>query len=310
MRGQIERKRTAEWLKTMQALLRAQTRATAGRTLHTSYSSAKQPSTCQLHSSGPATPEKFESPVKSKSTKHDQQSPVHKRNGSKSCVLLSGNEQGQLDEQSWKKVRSLVRTYARNEEKGDRMLEIDSGKPHFTSKRRNLSYSNSEPLGSEHCYSKSLTTTKSSEHSSSCEVQSHNNNNPLKPYEVDETPFCTASNSPQFFSATSKDDGCKRSPFSTPTKSDGSRSYLRGYSDYPGYMAYTESSKAKARSLSAPKQRPQQYERSCSSSRYSLNGFEMSRLAAQKTLQASFTSKAYPGSGRLDKLGMPVGYRF
>jgi hypothetical protein len=75
-------------------------------------------------------------------------------------------------------------------------------------------------------------------------------------------------------------------------------------------MAYTESSKATVRSLSAPKQRPQ-FEKSGSSNRYSPNGHDMARLATMRTsaLQTSFTSKGYPGSGRLDKLGMPVGYR-
>ncbi|XP_061364221.1 protein IQ-DOMAIN 22-like [Gastrolobium bilobum] len=314
VRGHIARKRTAEMLKRMQALLRTQARVCAGRTLQNSYSSAKS-STCHLH--GPATPDKFESPIRSKSLKYEH-SPILKRNGSKSCLLINGNQEkhgnrpaSQVDEQSWNQGRSLMRTCSTNDEKSDRILEIDSGKPHFTSRRRNLFHSTSHALGSDHL-SKSLTTSKESTslqsgQSPSCEVQSYSQ---VKINEVEESPFCTAENSPQFLSATSKDDGYKRSPF-TPTRSDGSRNYLRGYSDYPSYMAYTESSKAKVRSLSAPKQRPL-YERSTSSNRYSLNGFGESRLATQKTsaLHASFTSKAYPGSGRLDKLGMPVGYRY
>lgn len=251
------------------------------------------------------------------------------RNGSKSCVLISGSNQDrsgnisetQLDEQSWHKVRSLIRTY---NGKSDRIVEIDSGKQHLKSKRRNLFHSTSDTLSSDHYYSKSFTSTKDSTslqsgqtQSLSCEVNSYNNNNStLKVNEVEESPFCTAHNSPQFLSATSKDEGSKRSPF---TRSIGSRSYYLGsYCDYPSYMANTESSKAKVRSLSAPKQRPQ-YERSGSSNRYSLNGNEVSRMAVaaaaaatQKTstLQTSFATKAYPGSGRLDKLGMPVGYRY
>ncbi|XP_012567389.1 protein IQ-DOMAIN 22 isoform X2 [Cicer arietinum] len=299
VRGHIERKRTAEWLKKMQALLRAQTRVSAARTLQTSQSN------------GPATPEKSESPVRSRSVKYEH-SPALKRNGSKSCLPISGNiSETHLDEQSWNRVRSLIRTYSRSEEKADRIVEIDSGKQHFTSKHRNLFYSTSD---TDHYYSQSLTPTKDSKshqsgQSLSCEVQSYYN--PLKLNEVEESPFCTASNSPQFLSATSNDDGYKRSPF-TPTKSDGSRnSYPKGYADYPSYMAYTESSKAKVRSMSAPKQRPI-YEKSSLSNRYSLNGHDMARLASQKTftLQTSFSSKGYPGSGRLDKLGMPVGYRY
>lgn len=207
-------------------------------------------------------------------------------------------------------MRSLIRTYSRNDGKSDRIVEIDSGKHHLTSKHRNLFHSTSDVLSSHQYYSKSTSHQSGQTQSLSYEAQSYNS--PLKVNEVEESPFCTAHNSPQFYSATSKDEGYKRSPLTTPTKSDGSRSYLRGYSDYPSYMAYTESSKAKVRSLSAPKQRPSQYERSSSSNRYSLNGNEMSKLATQRNsaLQASFSSKAYPGSGRLDKLGMPVGYRY
>ncbi|XP_058763660.1 protein IQ-DOMAIN 22 isoform X2 [Vicia villosa] len=294
VRGHIERKRTAEWLKRMQSLVRAQARFNAARALQTSHSNG-----------GPATPEKSESPVRSRSMKSEH-SPIFKRNGSKSCLSFSGNiSENQIDEQSWNRVKSLIRSYSRSDEKTERIVEIDSGKQHIiASKRRNLFHSISDT--DHYYYSQNLTPTKDSKsqhssHSQSCEVQSYYN--PLKLSEVEE-------NSPQFLSsATSKEDGYKRSPF-TPTKSDGSRSNLKGYSDYPSYMAYTESSKAKVRSMSAPKQRPQ-HEKYGSSNRYSLNGHDIARLTAQRNsaLQASFASKGYPGSGRLDKLGMPVGYR-
>lgn len=310
VRGHIERKRTAEWLKRLQALLHAQTQVSAGLTLHASPSSSKLSS----HLQGPETPEKFESPIRSKSMKHEH-SPILKINGSKSCALINGYQEicgsrseSQGNEQLWNSGRSMNRAHGSNDERNGKVLEVDSGKPHFTLKRRNLSYSTGSDL-----YSKSLNSTKESTslqsaQSPCCEVQCHSYSSQKVNNEVEESPFCTADNSPQYLSASSKDDGFKRSPF-TPTRSDGSRSYIRGYPDYPSYMACTESSKAKARSLSAPKQRPQS-ERSGSSDRYSLNGFDMSRLATQRAMQASFTNKAYPGSGRLDKLGMPVGYRF
>ncbi|KAJ0962087.1 hypothetical protein J5N97_029915 [Dioscorea zingiberensis] len=62
----------------------------------------------------------------------------------------------------------------------------------------------------------------------------------------------------------------------------------------PSYMANTESSRAKARSQSVPKQRPQ---RTCSSS----------STSSTSSLQAKFANRAYyQGSGRLDRLGMPI----
>lgn len=74
--------------------------------------------------------------------------------------------------------------------------------------------------------------------------------------------FSTAQSSPQFSSAKF---GGKRGPF-TP-RSEYAESLFEGYSAFPNYMANTESSKAKVRSHSAPKQRPASYERNTMSSR-------------------------------------------
>lgn len=319
VRGHIERKRTAEWLQRMQALLRAQTRARAGRAQisEVSHSSGKS---SHFHHIGPATPEKFEHAIKRKSAKYDQQ-PVLRRNGSKSNGrLISDQDKAHLsrnrsdsrkDERSWDQRGYSIRTASTDDEKSDKIVEIDTGKSHFTTKRKNLFHSSllsSDQNSHSFTTSKDSTTHPTVPSPSSFEVQSLS---PVKlSQEVEDSSFCTAENSPQVFSASSRGGVSKRSPF-TPTKSDGSRSYLSGYADHPNYMACTESSIAKVRSLSAPRQRPH-YERSSSTKRDTVHGFAESRWSAQKVsnLHSNFASKAYPGSGRLDRLGMPVGYRY
>ncbi|KAE8673211.1 RHOMBOID-like 2 [Hibiscus syriacus] len=316
-RGHIERKRTAEWLRRMQALLRAQERARAGRT-QISESSQLSCKSSQFHHKDPATPEKFEHEIRSKGTKYEQSSML-KRNGSKSSGRTVDNHERlqpgwhrRSDEQSWDRRMHSTRISPSDDEKSDKILEVDTGKSNFISKRRNLLHSTHLALSSDLC-SCSFTNSRDSHQAvpslSSGEVQS------LTPWKlsdaVEESPYCIAAddNSPQFYSASSKGGGSKRSPF-TSAKSDGSRSYLSGYSDHPNYMSYTESSKAKVRPFSAPKQRPQ-YERSSSTKRYSIHGFgEMKSNTKRSSLHANFASKAYPGSGRLDRLGMPVGYRY
>lgn len=197
------------------------------------------------------------------------------------------------------------RLWEQEDSRSDKILEVDTGSnPHATSKRRSLFYSCHLSLGSDQVCP-SFTTSKDSPHQSnrslsSGEVQSLS---PLKFADtVDESAFCTAENSPAFYSASSRGGRSF-----TPTKSDGTRSCLSGYSDHPNYMAFTESSKAKVRSLSAPKQRPQ-YERSSSTKRYSVHGYGEPPRPTQRvsTLHSNFTSKAYPGSGRLDRSGLPV----
>ncbi|XWS61821.1 hypothetical protein CRYUN_Cryun07bG0158200 [Craigia yunnanensis] len=318
VRGHIERKRTAEWLRTMETLLRAQARARAGRA-QISQASQSSSKSSHFHHPGPPTPEKFEHAIRSKSTKYEQSSML-KRNGSKSSgraldnheKIQPGRNQSDrwIDEQSWDQRAHSTRIGPMDDEKNDKILEVDTGKPRFTSKRRNLFHSTRLALNSDLC-SCSFTNSKDSHQSapspSSGEVQSLS---PLKfSHEVEESPFCAADDSPQFYSASSKGGSFKRSPF-TPAKSDGSRSYLSGYSDHRNYMSFTESSRAKVRSLSAPKQRPQ-YERSSSIKRYSIHGLcELKSNTQRYALHANFASKAYPGSGRLDRLGMPVGYRY
>ncbi|KAJ6962479.1 protein IQ-DOMAIN 14-like [Populus alba x Populus x berolinensis] len=321
VRGHIERKRTAEWLHRMQALLRAQSRARAGRAQisESSHSSSKS---SRFHHPGPATPEKFEHAIRARSGKYEQSS-ILKRTGSKCKGRAIGDPDAEhlslnwserrMDDQTWDHQVPLAGTGTIDDDKSDKILEIDTGKPRITPKRRNLFHSSHLSLSADQ-YSHSFTTTKdSTAHQtvpspSSCEVQSLS---PLKFSHVVEEASCTAENSPQFYSASSRGGSSKRSPF-TPSRSDGSRNFLIGYHGYPNYMCNTESSKAKARSLSAPKQRPQ-YERSSSTRRYSVFGFgepRSSNAQHASALRASFSSKAYPGSGRLDKLGMPVGQRY
>ncbi|KAK8533160.1 hypothetical protein V6N13_046321 [Hibiscus sabdariffa] len=316
VRGHIERKRTAEWLRRMHALLRAQERARAGRA-QVSESSQSSCKSSHFHHPDPATPEKFEHAIRSKGAKYEQASML-KRNGSRSGgrsldtqEKLQPGWHRRIDEQSWNRVHS-TRISTTDDEKSDKILEVDTGKSNFISKRRNLFHSTHLALNSD-LYSCSFTHSRDSHQTapslSSGEVQS---STPLKLSQaVEESPYCIAAddNSPQFYSASSKGGSSKRSRF-TPAKSDGTRSYLSGYSDHPSYMSYTESSKAKVRSFSAPKQRPQ-YERSSSTKRYSIHGFgEVKTNTQRSALHANFASKAYPGSGRLDRLGMPVGYGY
>ncbi|KAF8027405.1 hypothetical protein BT93_E0340 [Corymbia citriodora subsp. variegata] len=326
VRGHIERKRTAQLVRKMQSLLRAQARARAERA-QLSESSQSSSKSSHFHHPGPATPEKSEYVVRSKSSRQDQ-SPVLRRNGSRSSGRIVGSQERAPLGRNWSERRLDERLGDQRglspnsghavDEKSDKILEIDPGKPSFTPKRRSLvqSFRHASPSDQvSHSYttSKDSTARQTAPSPSSCEVQS------LSPldfsHEVEEGAFRTADNSPQFYSASSRAASSRRSPF-TPTKSDGSRSYLSGYSDHPNYMAYTESSKAKVRSMSAPKQRPH-FEKSSSTKRYSIHGFSESRTISQKvlSLHASFTGKAYPGSGRLDKLGMPIrgdgyGYRY
>uniref|UniRef100_A0A803LQQ3 DUF4005 domain-containing protein n=1 Tax=Chenopodium quinoa TaxID=63459 RepID=A0A803LQQ3_CHEQI len=322
VRGHIMRRKTTETMRCMQAMLRAQARARSVRAYipESPFSSTKS---CPilLHP-GPPTPDKHEQVVRVKSIKQDH-SPNIKRNSSKSSSRMNSMNQDKINlGSSWSDPRmedsmwdsratASSRTCLTDDDRVDKILEIDTGKPHHTFRRRSLFESSHSGLLTSELLSHSQTTSKDSttQHTvqspTSCEVVQS-----LKPlllpqdFIEEKNSYCTAENSPQYCSAASQGGNSSRT--FTPTKSDGCFS---GYSDCPSYMAYTESAKAKMRSLSAPKQRPH-YERTSSTKRYSIHGLgeHHPRSNAQRAsaMHASFTSKAYPGSGRLDRLGMPV----
>lgn len=186
----------------------------------------------------------------------------------------------------WEQGSFITRIVRVDEEQDDKVLEVDTGRPNTNPIARTILHSSHPSHGSDH-----QTTWLSPSLS------------PLTlALDANGSPFYTANNSPAYSSV---EGSTKRAVF-PPTKS-----CLSGYPDHPSYMAYTESSKAKARSLSAPKQRPQwersssQWERSNSVNRYSVQRDGDARTSAQKQ-HSSLSSSAYPGSGRLDQLGMPV----
>ncbi|KAL3828765.1 hypothetical protein ACJIZ3_017567 [Penstemon smallii] len=120
----------------------------------------------------------------------------------------------------------------------------------------------------------------------------------------DEYSFNTAQSSPQCYSIISKPDTPKL-PISYP-RSEYAESLYSEYQFYPSYMANTESSRAKLRSHSAPKQRPvETFERQPSKRRPSLEGRNVPRAVRMQRSSSHLGSTAqgynYPWTVKLDK---------
>ncbi|KAL4188212.1 hypothetical protein AMTRI_Chr09g22790 [Amborella trichopoda] len=298
VRGHIVRKQAFETLRCMQALVRVQARARAGR-LHASEAPhpphSSQPSKPTF---GPATPDKQESRMQRNLSKRERMVPL-KRNASKPSsgdIGQDGMHPGWMWLDRWmdggrsidhapstetaRSARTAKTTH--DDDHSDKILEIDPGKPGLSP-------------------SKDSTTAQLSISSASPSVRMplHSPLSPLRVrYEEEDCIYGTAENSPQLYSASSSIHGLKRGPFA-PAKSEGSgvgQGYFDGYYwNFPNYMANTESSRAKARSQSAPRQRPE-----CEK----VGSLQKSEHG--DGCKARFTSKAYPGSGRLNRLGMPI----
>ncbi|KAJ0971117.1 hypothetical protein J5N97_019076 [Dioscorea zingiberensis] len=331
VRGNIVRKQAAETLRCMQALVRVQARARACRALRAEKTQLNRGSSgigsgsTRSHP-GPPTPEKSEPAIR-----HDRAGSL-KRNSSKPA---SSDSAGQdkvrasgwnwldrwMEERYWESREAIAKL---DDDKSTKILEIDTGKQQQQQQQLNIKrrvsnqlHSSCSTLASDQ-NSRSFTTIPGSPSKDSTVAQqsipspaSVDMQPSLSPLRFQATDTGDFGDSPQFFSASSR-PGSSRSRAFTPAKSDCARSLFSGYSDYPNYMANTESSKAKVRSHSAPKQRPE-FEKSGSIKRLSVHqafGHQLHpTIPAQQrssSLHAKFTNKAYPGSGRLDRLGMPL----
>ncbi|XP_042967587.1 protein IQ-DOMAIN 19-like isoform X2 [Carya illinoinensis] len=115
--------------------------------------------------------------------------------------------------------------------------------------------------------------------------------------------FDTGQSSPQYYSAVSKPDP-SRVPFSFPRPNYG-EPMPNDYPLFPNYMANTESSRAKVRSHSAPKQRPDSFERQSSWRRASTEGRNVPRVVRMQRSSSHLGLTAhnyqYPWPIKLDR---------
>jgi hypothetical protein len=198
-----------------------------------------------------------------------------------------------------------------DDEKSDKILEVDTWKPHVKSQQSNRTFHTSQhALASDHNNQSFMTFDSMSKLSKKepnpmPSISSGEILQSLKlPLGNDEAVYRTAENSPRMFSATSRpgSSGRKGGPF-TPTRSECSWGFFNGYSGYPNYMANTESSRAKVRSQSAPRQRLE-FEK-YGSSRRSVQGYSDSETRSERGFaqNTELQNKAYVASGYLNRLG-------
>ncbi|ESW17899.1 hypothetical protein PHAVU_007G277500 [Phaseolus vulgaris] len=119
----------------------------------------------------------------------------------------------------------------------------------------------------------------------------------------EECSFSTAQSSPYYCSAVSRVDNTKL-PFALP-KPAYTEPMSYDYPLFPNYMANTESSRAKSRSQSAPKARPDSFERQPSRRRASMEGRNVPRPVRMQRSSSHVGVTAqnyqYPWSIKLDR---------
>ncbi|KAK2653786.1 hypothetical protein Ddye_013642 [Dipteronia dyeriana] len=316
VRGHIVRKQTANMLKRMQTLvkLQAQARASRGHVTESLHSSSKS-SLSRI--AVPGSPDKAEHRIRAHSTKFDGPS-ILKRCGSnrnfRDVVELDKARLGPnwldqwMEENIWNNHR--VKSGHADDEKTDKILEVDTWKPHLNSQLHSRTCRSSHNSSAfDYNYNSFMTIDSPSKLSvkslnpipsvSSGEVL------PLSsikfPAGKGEAALRTADNSPQVHSASYNRSGssARRGPF-TPTKSEYSWGFFGGYSGHPNYMANTESSRAKVRSHSAPRQRLE-LERYSSTNRSGQGFWDGGNNNSERDfpLHSGFRTKAYPATDRL-----------
>lgn len=211
-----------------------------------------------------------------------------------------------MEERDWDRREAVQRSgsfTSIDDDKNAKILEVDPGKPLSNHKKSNHHQYPFSPNSAPDYNSREDSTMQQSIPSpASVDMQQYLSS--LR-FPREATDYCQSS---QFDSASSRHANARKGPF-TPSKSEYSMSLFSEYADYPNYMTNTESSKAKLRSQSAPKQRPE-LETFGFTKKSSVQWYGQQPTGALahrfSSLNAKFANKAYPGSGRLDRLGLPL----
>ncbi|XP_061984812.1 protein IQ-DOMAIN 19-like isoform X1 [Populus nigra] len=188
-----------------------------------------------------------------------------------------------------------------------KIVEVDVGESKGSIKSRN---------GYSHRPQTDLTEHRFSTHYASNHAYSKKENQQISPApsaltdispracsgHFEENSLSTAHSSPQYYSAVSKPDP-SRIPFALP-RPEYAESLFYDYPLFPNYMANTESFRAKVRSHSAPKQRPDSFERQPSRKRASIEGRNVPRPMRMQRSSSNVGATAqgyiYPWSIKLD----------
>ncbi|XP_027103845.1 protein IQ-DOMAIN 23-like [Coffea arabica] len=321
VRGHIVRKQSADMLRRMQAMARIQARASATRANTSDSSHAHMKASQHCHADTPA-PKKHDIPQRSYSTKHE--GPELKRWVSKpnisNSIKVEGLHLGSswldrwMEECTWNNQNgSCLNNVSRDDEKSIKILEIDTWKPHHNPRQSEKIFQASQGFRAWNDNGQSVTTfdpisglaTKLEKPNPSVSSGEVPNLRSLKFHPQEEHVLAwTADNSPCLHSASSRPGtSSRRGPF-TPSRSECSRSVYGDYLSHPSYMANTESSLAKVRSQSAPRQRTQ-YERLGANWKFVPSLWDAETVSERGTPHSNLRSKAYHSSG-LDRVGMRV----
>ncbi|XP_019449625.1 PREDICTED: protein IQ-DOMAIN 14-like isoform X2 [Lupinus angustifolius] len=299
VRGHIIRKQTSDMLRRMQTLVRLQTRARASRV----HLSNNIPSYKSSHSHYPVHEENYEHSLRAYSMKLDGS--ILKRCSSNANFRDTDLERARfgsnwldswMEESEWNQSRDPpLKNMHQDDEKSDKILEVDTWKPHM-----NSDHGSSSSFQLAHHY---IASDYNNENIMAYDSPSKRSSEALNPSlsSIKEVPSRISENSPQSFSASSRlGSGARRGPF-TPTKSEFSWGFLSGYSSHPNYMANTESSRAKVRSQSAPRQRLE-LERYGSSTSCFVQG-HWDHAEPNSDRDSDFRSKANSTSSHLNRVG-------
>ncbi|XP_052197374.1 protein IQ-DOMAIN 24-like isoform X2 [Diospyros lotus] len=296
VRGHIVRKQSADMLRRMQALARIQARACANRA-HAPESSYSTTKSSQSYNSRPQSKMKINGNI-------DLQR----------SHLGSNWLDRWMEECSWNSQAGASPSTGRaDEERSDKILEVDTWKPHLTSKGREEIFRTSKHVTTCDCNqgvtifdSLSRQSTNSQKQNPSIPSAEALSLRSLKfPVQVDQAAVWTRENSPQMYSASSRPGSSgRRGPFS-PARSEFSRSFFSDYLGHPNYMSNTESFQAKVRSQSAPRQR-MQVEKLGPTKSFVRGYWDADTVSEMGSAShANYRTKAYPGSGRMDRPGTP-----
>ncbi|XP_019432516.1 PREDICTED: uncharacterized protein LOC109339515 isoform X2 [Lupinus angustifolius] len=193
-------------------------------------------------------------------------------------------------------------------EENIKIVEMDVCEPKANSRSRNSTTNHGQHELSEHIFSSYYSPN------GSCSKEENFKLSPAPSALTDLSPrgcsghfeeysFTTAQNSPHYYPDVLRAED-SNAPFAFP-RPDYEEAMAYDYLLFPNYMANTESSRAKLRSHSAPKQRPDSYERQPSRRRASVEGrnvpkpVRMQRSSSHVGITAQ--NYQYPWSIKLDR---------